>query len=293
MKTIASLPTSAIIALACLFSVCLGSESKVVAADTKTDRVFNRFQDWCEHAEFLPEKTKNLVDKMLEAAKTSDCAAADKQLMTAEELHLRGIFDDLRPIAGLKNVRRLYLHSNDSRTFKIEPIAQMTQLTHLSIIGEIKDIRSLRNLKNLTYLDLLSTQIQDIRPIASLAKLTYLRIGSKSLSGDLEGLSNLTNLRVLGISGEISSLYFLRKMIQLEYLSIPDSGIADVSLLAGLRDLKRLVLFKNPIQNVQPLAGLYNLIELDLRETQVKDLTPVSNLPYLQKLQTGEIEGLR
>jgi internalin A len=293
MKKLTFLCFNTTVTLACFSAFCTVPASTVSATDTDPGLKLHRFQDWCQNSASLPEKTQNLIGKMLEHARTSDCVLAERRLMIAEELHLRGFFDDLRPISGLKNVRRLYLFSNDSQKIKIEPIAQMTQLTHLSIVGAVTDIRPLSNLKDLTYLDLLSTQVQDIRPIANLAKLTYLQIGSKSLSGDLEGLSNLVNLRFLGVSGEISSLHFLRKMIQLEYLSIPDSGITDVSPLAGLKDLKRLILFKNPLQNVQPLAGLHNLIELDLRETQVKDLTPVSNLPSLKKLQTGEIEGLR
>jgi internalin A len=298
MRTTYLLSAAGITLLTSSLSFGLILSSGIIASAKETDSTFRRFQDWCVNTNNLPEKTKNLVDQILKSVDNKDCKVAERKLMSLEEINLRGEFCDLRPISTLKNVKRLnviIINSSMGGT-DVKPLSQMTQLTHLVIGGGVTDIRPIAKLINLTYLDLGGNQIQDLQPISHLTNLTHLELLSNHLSGDLEELSNLTQLRYLGVmsySRNNLNLSFLRNMTQLESLIIPKSGIQDITPLAKLKKLKQLFLPNNPISDIQPLTDLTNLAEIDLRNTQVQDFSLLSKLPKLKYLQTGKIKGQR
>ena len=61
--------------------------------------------------------------------------------------------------------------------------------------------------------------------------------------------------------------------------------VNDLTLLAGLTKLEKLILPGNKITKLDPLAGLTELRELDLRRNRFVDLTPLTGLKKLQDLK--------
>jgi internalin A len=281
-----------VFALAFMIGIPISS-LKVFALTVEPDAESQSFRDWCRKADTLPIRTKNLVYKILQNSDTWDCDKADLALSRLEELKLKGEFNDLRPIASLKSVRRLHIQNSGGVVANLQALTSMTQLTQLTIIGNVEDIRPLVKLKNLTYLDLGSNKIRDLQPISQLTHLTDLELRGNNLSGDLGELSNLVKLRSLSVSGNITSLTFLTKMTQLESLRLPGSKLMDISPIASLKNLRVLWLQDNPIRDIQPLGCLSNLVELDLRGTQVGDRTILRKLPNLKTLRIDESLGTR
>ena len=58
----------------------------------------------------------------------------------------------------------------------------------------------------------------------------------------------------------------------------------DLKPLAGLTELKELVLYDNQITDLKPLAGLTELTTLNLSDNQITDLTPLAGLTELKEL---------
>jgi hypothetical protein len=84
---------------------------------------------------------------------------------------------DISPLAGLTNLRKLYLSQN-----------------------QITDISSLAGLTNLEHLELANNQISDLTPLAGFTNLTELYLQSNQIS-DISPLAGLTNLERLHLRG--------------------------------------------------------------------------------------------
>ncbi|MBT5987024.1 MAG: hypothetical protein HOG70_00510, partial [Elusimicrobiaceae bacterium] len=77
-------------------------------------------------------------------------------------------------------------------------------------------------------------------------------------------------------------------------LNLYDNQIKDLTPLAGLINLEKLILNYNQIEDLTPLAGLTNLEKLFSSNNQIKDLTPLDGLINLEKLilNYNQIEDL-
>ena len=113
-------------------------------------------------------------------------------------------------------------------------------------------------------------RITDLRPLANLTNLTQLHISHREVGG----LPSVTNLDISPLSG----------LINLEGLSLGNSGISDISPLAGLKELQRLGLEVNTIEDLSPLAGLKKLWHLNLSDNNIKDFSPIAGLTNLREL---------
>ena len=67
-------------------------------------------------------------------------------------------------------------------------------------------------------------------------------------------------------------------------LDLSHIKISDISLLAGLTNLKGLDLNRTDVKDITPLEGLTNLQHLDLSGVDVKNITPLEGLTNLQEL---------
>jgi Leucine-rich repeat (LRR) protein len=77
---------------------------------------------------------------------------------------------------------------------------------------------------------------------------------------ELEGLAYCEAITVLDLShNQITNLYDLKGLGQLEELDLSDNEINDISDLAGLCSLQVLDLSDNDIDDLSPLLGLYEL----------------------------------
>jgi hypothetical protein len=64
----------------------------------------------------------------------------------------------------------------------------------------------------------------------------------------------------------------------LEYLNLTGRPLTDLSLLANLKSLQRLILEGMPISDLTPLRDL-SINDLNIKRTRVADLTPIKGLP--------------
>ena len=77
---------------------------------------------------------------------------------------------------------------------------------------------------------------------------------------NLEGLSKLTNLKVLeASSNQITDISSLSNLTKLECLLLSDNLITDVSALSSCKNLEILSLHRNMIEDISPLSSLVNL----------------------------------
>ena len=113
-------------------------------------------------------------------------------------------------------------------------------------------------------------RITDLRPLANLTNLTQLHIWHR----EVDGMPPVTNLDISPLLG----------LVNLERLSVENSGISDISPLAGLKGLQVLGLSDNNIEYLSPLAGLKKLRHLNLSDNSIKDLSPLAELTNLEEL---------
>lgn len=157
---------------------------------------------------------------------------------------------DLTPIAGLKNLKRLYIYNNEKVT-DISVLKDLTQLTILDISEtKVTDITSLATLKNLERLDISKTDITNISAIGNLKDLKWLNMNDTKVT-DISALESATALR-----------YFLAK----------NTGISDITPLCMAEYLHNVFLDNcSNISTITPLYDLENLKYLSVAGTKVSD----------------------
>lgn len=101
---------------------------------------------------------------------------------------------------------------------------------------------------------------------------------------DMLGFTYL-DARGLNIAS-VTGLEYAKNLYTLELGDNQD--IADVSPLAGLTNLRRLVLNQNRIADISPLAGLVNLTELDIHHNRIRDISPLSEMTKMRRLAIRE-----
>ena len=121
--------------------------------------------------------------------------------------------------------------------------------------------------------------------------LSSLKANNRGIQ-DLTGLQLATNLRSLTFGlwwerdkgNQISDISPIAGLINLRTLVLDKNSISDLSPIAGLINLERLNCIGNNISNLSPIAGLINLEHLDFSENNISDLSPVSGLINLDWL---------
>ena len=89
-------------------------------------------------------------------------------------------------------------------------------------------------------------------------------------------------------SNDISDLTPLAGLTNLARLILIRTNVSDLTPLAGLTSLTRLSLGDNSISDLTPLAGLTSLTWLSLYTNSVSDLTPLADLTNLTSLYLGD-----
>ena len=106
------------------------------------------------------------------------------------------------------------------------------------------------------------------------------------LTGSAISEEEMSSLRELDASGRgIRDLTGLEQAVGLEELRLGINRLTDVEPLAGLKNLRFLVLSSNPgLASVRPLSGLTRLNHLELDYSGVTDVAPLSGLTNLNRL---------
>ena len=110
---------------------------------------------------------------------------------------------------------------------------------------------------------------------------------------DIQGLSEMTNLKKLNLDGnQLSDLTALAGVTQLQSLSLGENGaVTDLSPLSGMVELVNLTLPANAeISDLSPLAGMQQLRSLNMSSglgeslSLIEDISPLSELSHLESL---------
>ena len=147
----------------------------------------------------------------------------------------------IKSLSGLeyaKNLKTLKVSMNSIND--LTPIKDLTNLEFLEVFrNEISDLTPLRNLKNLEHLDIYNnTGIVDVEPISKLEKIKFIDMhycNRRTAKVNYEYLGNLTNL---------------------EYLSIDDDFVDDVSFVKNLKKLNTFSCNNNYVTNLTDIQDL-------------------------------------
>ena len=135
----------------------------------------------------------------------------------------------------------------------------------------------------------LSKQAGDTITPADMATLTGFYVHSGLIS-DLTGLefaTNLTSLMLGGASIRVSDLSPLAGLTKLTKLILVGKSISNLSPLAGLTNLTELELWYigfGSVSDISPLAELTNLKSLYFRYARISDFSPLGRLTNLKSL---------
>ena len=153
---------------------------------------------------------------------------------------------DIRPLAGLLELRELELWSN--KICDLRPLNRLTNLEDLTItFSQVSDITPLRTLTNLKYLNLHSNKISSVDPLMFLVNLVGLNLSSNPIV-NIDSLYLLSNLKKFFLGRDESwqrpniSLESLRHLQNLEMVWVKNYKIDSFRPLLGLEKLKRLSL---------------------------------------------------
>ena len=124
---------------------------------------------------------------------------------------------------------------------------------------------------------------------AKAATLTALDCGELS-PASLDGAQALTNLTSLSVAygSTVSDLTPLAGLTNLRELVLPMSKVSDLSPLRALAGLTKLDVYGNPIQGLQPLARLTKLAYLDVTGASWTTLEPLRSMTALRRLSADQ-----
>ena len=148
----------------------------------------------------------------------------------------------------------------------IEFVSEMKNLKILEIcLNSVENIEPVKDLKKLEELSLWENKISDVSAVSGLNKLERLYLGDNDIS-DISAVENLKRLKKLNIfcNFKISDLSPLKKLTELEWLSVDNNNITDISDLKDLKNLTYLNLRANNISDVEILKSLKELGNLDI-----------------------------
>ena len=167
----------------------------------------------------------------------------------------------------------------------------------ISVDGQViaKDGRVEASEGALISLNLSGVPLHGVLTLCDVETLRVLNANRCNLAGI--DCKNLPGLKELGLNYnfivDIGSLAELRSLTDLGLRrqsgdSCGNGGLKDLSPLAGLTDLTKLVVSSNEISDLSPLAGLTTLTELDVWSNYcISDLSPLAELESLMRLNVS------
>ena len=176
---------------------------------------------------------------------------------TAEFIFLsNNQISDISVFEANDGLRTLELKNNN--IIDISALKDCFNISTLDLSGnQIADISAIATIDNLSNLDLRNNQIADISPLAQNQKFVdseptiYL---SNNKIVDLTPLSNFKNCDSIWLdSNLIEDVSPLASCTMLEYLSIKNNRISDLSVLGGMANLNRVFAVGNPIVKIDGL----------------------------------------
>lgn len=156
----------------------------------------------------------------------------------------------------------------------------------------ITDSVGLNQIKDMTALNELdlggNEYIQTIEPLAQLTNLKLLNLSGTNVE-DLAPIRNLTELVELDLSRtKIVDLTPLRYADKLSRLNISNTLVRSIDVLEKMTALQNLEMTNTDVFNFTPLTFLTGLVSLNLKHTQIADLAPIRELSGLMELNIAQ-----
>ena len=185
----------------------------------------------------------------------------------------------------------------------IEPNDQMLErivrVTHIDC-SENKEIKNLRPLSRLILLEEIRcehTNIESLEGIENLTNLKILDCSDNDNINDLTPLISLTSLIELDCSNTmVKNLAPLQSLKNLKILDVHLCTVNKILQISQLTQLEVLdVSQNNSLYDIIGIEGLKNIVEFNCSDTKVRDLKPISNLRSLRYLDISKtsVESLR
>ncbi len=160
---------------------------------------------------------------------------------------------------------------------------------------ENEDLKTISVLPWVTQLELPDTAVTDLTPLSGLRDLKVLKIRNFTTKKTIDP-TPLAGLKLLTLDlhytrNHITDLAFLKQMTSLKELILWDARVDDLSVLAGLPELKRLTVHLTGVKSLDFVKALTNLEYLYFSKQAVADLSPLGGLTKLRTLNLVLLSG--
>lgn len=201
------------------------------------------------------------------------------QLPQLRELVASGLaIEDLGPVQHLSQLKTLVIAR--TRVADLSPLSACHELVRLSCpYTPVQQVAPLVGLPKLQSLTLSQSQVTDFEQISQLKNLRELEVSHNNFES-FEGLSNLTkllNLDLSGVNQRPSGL--LTRLVKGAVVKL-----TGLSLLNGLKQLRKLDISDTCIKDISEISNLRNLQEIGLGNVPVVDYTPLATLEHLERI---------
>ena len=111
----------------------------------------------------------------------------------------------------------------------------------------------------------------------------------------LRHMTNLVALTIRDFGEGITDISLIAGLTNLRSLMLQNNNISDITAITGMTEMGHLILFDNNISDISPLAGMPDLFFVGLNNNNISDLTPLAGLtnPMTLLLWNNNISDLR
>ena len=235
--------------------------------------------------------------------------------------------DDITPVYKFKKLKQLYVSRTGIKDYSfikniptlegidfsendIQDISFLKDYPNLKLISaagnNIENIDVLKNLANLESLNLDNNKIKDISALKDLNHLRAVSLENNNIT-KLDALSNKNELERLFLSNNSGLELATLKNDSLEQLTVNNTNIRDLSVVANLPKLKKIVANDNKITTLSHLknAKILESVEvnnnkidsldfenstitsLEIKNNKLEDINNVHKLPALENLDAS------
>ena len=235
--------------------------------------------------------------------------------------------DDITPVYKFKKLKQLYVSRTGIKDYSfikniptlegidfsendIQDISFLKDYPNLKLISaagnNIENIDVLKNLTNLESLNLDNNKIKDISALKDLNHLKAVSLENNNIT-KLDALSNKNELERLFLSNNSGLELATLKNDSLEQLTVNNTNIRDLSVVANLPKLKKIVANDNKITTLSHLknAKILESVEvnnnkidsldfenstitsLEIKNNKLEDINNVHKLPALENLDAS------
>lgn len=207
-----------------------------------------------------------------------------------------GTFEEIMPVMREIRVLEIGFRNSSDDVLCMETgfsdlsaLKKMNKLQELTIyINQMKNFDDFKNLYNLRKLRVdYCTELENVGGLAGLENLEEIDLKIRHCTIDINGFSQIPNLRELSISGSnvfypvLSDWDALGKLTQIEYLSL-QTYKGDIDSISSLANLKKLSL-SGYYDDIDGLTGMKNLQELGLGG-EILNIDAIASLENLETL---------